>query len=322
MVTDTLTAGQDFTVPKGTFSLDVELEGERGGGSTGGDGGRVTGTLTVTPGDLLYIRESQGGSGDEAGGASIDIRRGGTALADRIAVAAGGGGGENADSVGGAGGADTGEDGDYGGSIPVATGGSQSAGGDGGGDGSGFDGEDGSLGTGGDGGIDSDGAFEGAGGGAGYYGGGGGAATDTFGNPGGSGAGGSNYDDGLGTTTANERGTSIRSYGDGGLVTITYTQTPGAENLQITNTTDTSNTLDWDAPTLPPEVDSIDQYRVYRDTDTGTDRADYTEVGTTATVGFDDTGLDNGIEYHYRIGADLFVPEAEYTITITGFREV
>jgi hypothetical protein len=61
---------------------------------------------------------------------------------------------------------------------------------------------------------------------------------------------------------------------------------------------------------------------VYRDTDSGTVRADYSEVGTTATPGFDDAGLDNGTEYHYRVGADLFVPEAEGTITITGFRGV
>jgi len=97
--------------------------------------------------------------------------------------------------------------------------------------------------------------------------------------------------------------------------------TPGAENLEITKETETTLTLDWDPPTLPPEVDSIEQYRVYRATEPGETRADYTEIATTMTPGFDDSGLESGVRYHYRIGADLFVPEADYQVTITGFRE-
>lgn len=310
MVTETFTAGEDFTVPDGVFSLEVELEGEAGAnnsGDSGGSGGRVIGTITTVPGETFAIRDAPGGIAPGSGGDAIDIRPNGSTLSDRIAVAAGGGGagssqedGDGGD--GGAGGADTGADGTFGGQAG-GDGGTQTAGGAGG-SGTSVDGEDGTLGAGGDGGSDE---YTGGGGGAGWYGGGGGSG-DTGALPGGGGGGGgSNYDDGLDTVTANERGTSTRTFGQGGLVTITYEQTPGAENLQITNTTATSNTLAWDAPTLPPEVDSIDQYRIYRATDPGTTRADYTEVGTTPTPGFEDTGLDNGTGYHYRVGADLVV---------------
>ena len=326
MVTETFTAGEDFTVPDGVFSLAIELEGEAGEDSSnpGGQGGRVTGDVEVRPGDTIFIRESIGPTVDQGdGGNSIDIRRGGTTLSDRDAVAAGGGGGgsdsvDNTGGPGGDGGADTGEDGGGVAGSPGGGGGTQSAGGAGG-SGTDVNGEDGTFGDGG--GVN--GATGAGAGGAGWYGGGGGGTSFVGGaNDGGGGGGGSNYDDGLRTTTANERGTSTRTHGEGGLVTITYEQTPGAENLQITNTTATSNTLAWDAPTLPPEVDSVDQYRIYRATDPGTVRADYSEVGTTPTPGFEDTGLDNGTEYHYRVGADLFVPEAEGTITITDFRGV
>jgi hypothetical protein len=321
MVTETFTAGEDFIVPDGVFSLTLELEGEGGGGTSGGSGGRVVGTYEdVVPGDSISIRESVGGTGNNDGGASIDIRIGGTTLSDRVAVAGGAGGSSDglSSAAGGDGGADTGADGAVGSADTAATGGTQSAGGTGG-TGFGISG-DGAFGTGGEGAISGSGT-NGSGGGGGWYGGGGGGGSGS-GQPGGGGAGGSNYDDGLDSVTANERGTSTRSFGQGGLVTITYDPVPGAENLTITDTTATSNTLAWDAPTLPPEVDSIDQYRVYRDTDSGTVRADYTEVGTTPTPGFEDAGLDNGTEYHYRVGADLFVPEPVGTITITDFRGV
>jgi hypothetical protein len=313
MLTETFTAGEDFTVPNGVFSLEVELEGEAGesAGGGAGSGGRVVGDVSTVPGEMFRIRETAGGSSSfgGSGGAAIDIRLGGTTLSDRLVVGAGGGGAGSGSGggSGGAGGADTGADGSAGGSQfsdAAGEGGTQSAGGTGGAGST--DGQDGSFGTGGDGGNDN---RDGGGGGGGWYGGGGGAGdvNTGIGDGGAGGGGGSNYDDGLDTVTANERGTSTRSFGEGGLVTITYEQTPGAENLAITDTTATSNTLDWDAPTLPPEVDSIDQYRIYRDTDTGTDRVDYTEIDTTPDVGYTDMGLDNGIEYHYRIGADLVV---------------
>ena len=343
MVTETFTTDTDWTVPDGVFNITVEIEGEAGeedytGDSPGGPGGRVVGELTdVRPGDVYSLRFGGGASGGQGefgkagdGGDAADIRPENGSLSDRLAVAAGGGGGARGDGdpAGGAGGPDTGADGqtanDSGGEGGEGGGGgSQSSGGLGGTSYNTADGEDGGFGDGGAGASDD---FErgGGGGGGGYYGGGGGGAAseDTQGGGGGGGGGGSNYDDGLDSVTANERSTSTRTNGQGGLVTITYEQTPGAENLAITNTTATSNTLAWDAPTLPPEVDSVEQYRVYRDTDPGTVRADYTQIATTPTPGFEDVGLENGTEYHYRIGADLFVPEAEGTITITDFRGV
>lgn len=313
MVTKTFTAGQDFTVPDGVFSLEVELEGEAGqdGNASGGDGGRVVGEVSTTPGEVFRIRSTSGGDAQGpdggVGGGAVDIRQNGTTLTDRIAVAAGGGGGGNdlSTGLGGDGGANTGETGGDGENTTGGGGGTQTAGGAGG-SGSGVaDSDPGEFGTGGD---ATFATTDGGGGGAGWYGGGGGGSGDSaFTSAGSGGGGGSNYDDGLDSVTANERGTSTRTHGEGGLVTITYEQTPGAENLAITDTTTTSNTLDWDAPTLPPEVDSVDQYRIYRATDPGTTRADYTEVGTTPTPGFEDTGLDNGTGYHYRVGADLVV---------------
>ena len=329
MPTETFTAGDDFVVPNGVFELTVELEGEAGrelsnsqfdtyGDS--GDGGRVAGVLPVSPGETLYIRSSPGGDSPQGqdGGDSVDIRRGGTALSDRVVVAAGGGGGGNLtdffeffSAPGGDGGADTGEDGG-------GQGGTQTAGGAG--DTDDVNGDDGEFGPGGDGGSDPNGARSG-GGGAGWYGGGGGATqVSTQGNPDSTGGGGgSNYDDGLDTATANERGTSTRAFGNG-QVTITYDQQAGAENVEITDTTATSNTLDWDAPPLTPDVDSIEQYRVYRATDAGTVRADYTEVATVpaGTTTYDDTGLDNGITYHYRIGADLDVNGTTYDSALSA----
>lgn len=329
MPTATLTAGEDFVVPGGVFELTVELEGEAGEEISGssnfnpepsGDGGRVTGTLSVTPGETLHIRESQGGDYDsisvQAGGNSIDIRRGGTTLSDRIAVAAGAGGGgvsrqTRTYSEGGDGGGNVGDDagdvGDGGG-----YGGTQTAGGAGGGGA-----EDGSFGAGGDGDSDANGGC----GGAGWYGGGGGNSyvNSTGPNPAWGGGGGSNYDDGLDTATANERGTSSRTFGEGGLVTIDYTAA-SVDNLQITDTTATTNNLSWDAPQLPGFVD-LERYRVYRDTNAGSDRQDYTEI---ATVGpgettHTDTGLNMGTTYHYRVGADLVAPSLDVdTVSATN----
>lgn len=324
MVTETFTTDTDWAVPGGVFSATVTLEAE--GASGGGNGGLVVGDLpTVRPGETFNIRflsggEAGGGTQAAGGGDGCDIRQDGSTLA---AAGGAGGRGSSSESNGGVGGGLQGGDANdfsnASGNYFGGEGGTQTAGGAAGGSDSGPSGQDGSFRFGGDGAVATG---DGGGGGSGWYGGGGGGANQDV-TEGSGGGGASNYVDGLDTVTANEQGTSPRAPGDGALVTIEYPDpTPGAENLQITNTTATSNTLSWDAPTLPPEVDSIDQYRIYRDTDPGTVRADYTEVGTTPTPGFEDTGLENGTEYHYRIGADLFVPEAEGTITITGFRGV
>ena len=195
---------QNWTVPAGVTSLSFTAEGAQGGSGTagygvGGLGGRVQGSLSVTPGQALSIYVGQmplsniggfngGGNGanntyGRGGGGATDIRIGGVALANRVVVAAGGGGGgTNCFSAnqnnGGVGGGATGGNGyqcnqqtNY-----VGFGGTQTAGGIN----LGGLGQTGGLGQGGNGGT-----TYGGGGGGGYYGGGGGSY--------GGGGGGSSY---------------------------------------------------------------------------------------------------------------------------------
>lgn len=119
---------QTFDVPADVHHISVDLRGGKGGAGgvlnaqAGGNGGRLEGILTVTPGETLNIwvggvgLDSSGGVGGGAGvggtgggtggsaglsdggggGGSSDIRQGGTALTDRKCVAGAGGGGANA----------------------------------------------------------------------------------------------------------------------------------------------------------------------------------------------------------------------------------
>ncbi len=210
------TAGeQAWVVPAGITSIDVDARGAQGGG-TGGSGGRVQASLSVTAGQTLYIyvggkgvessstaggaggfngggsggpRADGGISGNGGGGAS-DIRVGGNGLGDRILVASGGGG--SGGTAGGAGGGLTGENGvdDPSGAAAGGTGGTQNSGGSGGlgGGCSGVStGASGTLGLGGAGGGDCNGPG-GGGGGGGLYGGGGGNGSSGFGGGGGGGS--------------------------------------------------------------------------------------------------------------------------------------
>jgi hypothetical protein len=180
---------QQWVVPTGVTSIQVDVKGAQGGdylgGGLGGNGARVQTTLAVTPGNTLYIYVGgQGGNGPAGwngggsgggttgggGGGGSDIRQGGTALGNRVVVAGGGGGGSYPGGKGG------GIGGNPNGSAGTGTypggGGTQSAGGA-----AGTGGTAGSLGQGGNG-----GGWAGGGGG-GYWGGGGG------GDPGGGGGG-------------------------------------------------------------------------------------------------------------------------------------
>jgi hypothetical protein len=213
---------QSFTVPAGITSVNVDVLAAGGGASAGdldpqtnlpGKGGRVTATLTVTPGQILNVYVggqgatpvtagyNGGGTGGTnaywvhnggGGGGASDIRTTGNTLNDRLVVAGGGGGaGYNcftgAGSDGGNGGGPNGTDGIecqfttdfYGGGA------TQSAGGIGAG-GGGYPQPSGTFGVGGSGtNIDwtgnnpiSGGAGGGYyGGGAGYYAGGGGGSS-------------------------------------------------------------------------------------------------------------------------------------------------
>ncbi len=207
-------ASQTWTVPAGVTSINVDVIGAKGGdgvnASVGGNGGRVQGTIAVTPGSVLTINVGGAGfncatcanggfnggagtiagAGQEAGtgGGASDIRLSPNAYANRIFVAGGGGGGGYTGSTanGGAGGTLTGGTGATWNGYPGGTGGTQVGGGIGG-VGTPWSQPsaiNGSLGLGGSGQGWSGG---GGGGGGGYFGGGGGFI--------GGGGGGSNYAD-------------------------------------------------------------------------------------------------------------------------------
>jgi hypothetical protein len=181
---------QTYTVPVGVTSITVDVYGAQGGlgynvpNVGAGQGGRVQATVAVTPGEVLNIFVGgQGGAGGTTvggtagyngggtgggwpggrsgggGGGASDIRQGGTALANRIVIAAGGGGtGVNyaVGNRGGDGGGLTGANGLTG--TYLGAGATQSAGGA----------PNGALGQGGN----APGGQTGGGGGGGYYGGG------------------------------------------------------------------------------------------------------------------------------------------------------
>lgn len=229
-----------FTVEACMGPITFEVIAGSGGDANaveGGDGGRVQGTMTFAPDDILYINvgaegihgsiDSDGvsvGSGGvfsysicgEAGtgGGASDIRLNGEDLEDRVLVAGGGGGAGGYDPepiTGGDGGGLVGQIGDNWPSWPNAggKGGSQVSGG--------AQGvaccdcptytTDGTLGLGGDGSGDCAG---GGGGGGGYYGGGGACFSG--------GGGGSSYTDPGATDVSHDQG-----YQNGeGMIVISY----------------------------------------------------------------------------------------------------
>ena len=114
-------AAQTWTVPAGVTQVTLDLRGAQGGGSypcsgpreeDGGLGGQTQGSLSVTPGQVLNLYVGgqaadvgnvtpapggfngggDGGVYGAGGGGATDVRVGGTALANRVAVAGGGGG--------------------------------------------------------------------------------------------------------------------------------------------------------------------------------------------------------------------------------------
>lgn len=227
---------QTYVVPPCVFTINVQVAGAQGGGPSGGLGATVTGTLAVTPGQVLEIRVggqptgtaggyNGGGNGlassipatvnsSFGGGGASDIRIAPYGLANRVAVG-GGGGGRNGASpgnlvAGGIGGCATGGAGA--GSpftITGGTGGTLTAGGNGGPPwgGGGNWGMNGSLGQGGNGAAGVLCNAHGGGGGGGVYGGGGGGSDGCCdgGNGGGAGGGGSSMAAPGGTCTAGNR---------------------------------------------------------------------------------------------------------------------
>ncbi|HEY1834868.1 MAG TPA: fibronectin type III domain-containing protein [Solirubrobacteraceae bacterium] len=217
-----------FTVPAGVTSVDVTAVGGHGGSAatTGGAAARVSGALSVTPGETLYVEVGGIGSngnpdgggvaaggfnggapGGAGGGGASDIRTSplaeGLSSDSRLLVAGGGGGsGQNAGCKGGAGGAAE-QEGEAGSCSNGGGGaGTQTSGGAGGTVGCG-EGEAGQLGQGGEGGgngfHDESCNDRGGGGGGGLYGGGGGCGAESASS--GGGGGGSSLVPGGGTVT-------------------------------------------------------------------------------------------------------------------------
>ncbi len=197
---------QGYAIPR-TGWYKIELFGAQGGNSGakyGGKGAYTSGYIYLEAGRQLYFNvggqptNSSGGvngggnsgslSNAKGGGGATDVRLNGTALSDRIMVAAGGGG-ANSSVSGGAGGALVGESGIVSKDTELvykdALGGSQSQGGTSGTGSS----DNGSFGKGGS----SSSNY--GGGGAGFYGGG---AGGNYSGAIGSGAGGSSYISGYG----------------------------------------------------------------------------------------------------------------------------
>ena len=193
---------QTFTVPAGVTSIHVDAFGGNGGsaGAAGGAAAEVSGDLTVTPGQVLYVEVggtgtgtgaggfNGGGSGAGGGGGASDVRSAprsaGLSPDDRLLVAGGGGGG------GGNGEAGEGAAGGPAGQAGATSSGANEGGGAGtgsaggiGGFGAGANGSPGELALGGSGG--NGGGAVGGGGGGGVYGGGGGGGGLAFGAGGG-----------------------------------------------------------------------------------------------------------------------------------------
>jgi hypothetical protein len=101
---------QSTVIPAGITSARVFVNGAQGGtgggpaGGAGGLGGQVVGDLAVAPGSTVFVYVGGQGSvfngaalggnaGGAIGGGASDIRVGGNAVGNRVAVAGGGGGG-------------------------------------------------------------------------------------------------------------------------------------------------------------------------------------------------------------------------------------
>jgi hypothetical protein len=243
-------AEQTFTVPAGVFSVQVLAVGGSGGtaGALGGVGAQVSGDLSVTPGETLYVEvggngQSQGpsnyggsggfnggGSGGGGGGGASDVRTSprasGLFPGDRLLVAGGGGGAGTKRAYacrGGAGGAagqaghgkEAGNCSNRGGGAGTQSSGGAAAPTTG----EECPGQNGQFGIGGEGGTTGTNGCrgEGGGGGGGYYGGGGG--TGGYGSAGGGGGGGSSLVPAGGSVVLASSGTQPH-------VRITYTPSP------------------------------------------------------------------------------------------------
>ena len=333
--------------------------GLQGLNSGSGRGASINGTMAVTPGQSLNVNvggggqrsQCQGGScpmsslgaapgfatglnggglavplsytsgwaGQSGGGGATDIRLGGTALTDRVAVAAGGGGSTISDPdflnllaaggiggciLGGGGSGDT--DGDPGSGATFTGGG----GGGGSGPSGSYDGAAGLLGAGGAGGQGDATLSEsrqGGGGGGGYYGGGGGggggSTVDIAGHSAGAGGGGNSHIDPSLTGLTCTAGTGPQSgqvqVGADGFAILNYQITVPGIPTQPIATADgaTGATLTWTQDiTFGTNTGSVVQQST---NGTTWSTASGTFGAATATV----TGLDASTNYQFRIAS-------------------
>ena len=261
-----------WTVPTGATTVNIDASGAQGSASssttygTGGLGGRVQTTLSVTPGQTLYIyvgaqptaynyaggyNGGANGSGvtsgsGGSGGGSSDIRTGSGTIYDRVVVAGGGGGsgyGSGTCSGGAGGGATLAGSGLYNGSNNTAycgQGGSLAAGGAAG-TYTTYPAYPGTLGNGGAAAT----YYGGGGGGGGYYGGGGGSWY-------GGGGGGSSYANSLYTTNT----THTQGYQSGnGQVAISWSILQCISNrAPVIVTVNSNSTIASSATGSPPAV--------------------------------------------------------------------
>jgi fibronectin type 3 domain-containing protein len=288
---------QTFTVPSGVYWLYTTARGAAAGATTQyfGNGGIVSGIVPVTPGEVLnlYVGSQPttingvatvgyNGGGTSGygiggyGGGATDIRRGGTALANRILVA-GGGGGRSPSYWGGPGG----------GLIGGADNGNQVAGGTQTGAGwqpAGTTQVFGTLGIGG-----SASNTSGAGGG-GYWGGNANLATYA-------GGGGSSYADPAIANVAHiQASATVTGITGDGSITITYGLNQPPRNFAAVPATNKVS-LSWS----PSEVSALVDYQLFRGT-IPNPTALLATVAAPTTVYVDSTAV-NGTTYYYRLVA-------------------
>jgi hypothetical protein len=256
---------QPWVVPAGVTSIKFDVQGARGGRQNAtappyspGNGGRVQGTLTVTPGQTLHFNVGGVGGDGSSSGAFGGYNGGGNSASyvygsggggggksdisnqfETELVIAGGGGGDGWDSTGtrsgGAGGGTTGGSSAINGGGGMASGGSQVAGGTSATYTGWLPGMGGSLGQGGN---SSDQGISGGGGG-GYYGGGGGVWTG--------GGGGSSYTDPTLVTAF----THTAGYdSSNGIIIITYV-IPGSYTIKWSNAAHLVGFVDTTVDSMP-----------------------------------------------------------------------
>lgn len=260
--TETFNSNGSWTVPDGVDQITVRLyggQGDNNGNYTGGLGGYISITMSVTPGDVYHYWV--GKQGQQLQGGSLYVKGGSASVwsydyvysnfSNWIACAAGGGGAgeDNSGGDGGDGGANIGGDGGDGGSQ-YGLGGTQTSGGAGGD--SDANGESGEKGAGG---SSSDDRVPG--GGDGWYGGGAGShynGSDKVNPSDYAGGGGSNYADGV-TVNSNIRGNRAGH----GYIQVEYTQSlppsqPTGQSASVNG--NDSISVSWDS------VSNVDNYRV------------------------------------------------------------